>query len=635
MKKMSIFANTSMFLLLLIAFAAAQTVPREGNDVIWARSTAGAAMSLDGVLNESVWNSAESLKIIYGQRTGLPTSGWRAEFQPDAITDPTNATVKFLVTPDNYLWLGFDIPDSSIGGTQDWARWDAILMSIKNRASENRPTDATEFFYSWWYVNIDAQVAPGAPPRFIGRWGNFNDTTRTAGQRAAWDARTVIDGISNDDSAPDNGWTVEMRISLDSLGYDATRPEGDVIELNFSIWDGDWIFGGDPSRVSSERTSWQSPWGNANTDNVGRVRVRPDVTVNSGATPSTGPDVRVPNGINSPAPVIDGDLSDAYWANAYSFNIRWDDADVRSSYPGVGPYRSGQFQPEINGNPRPPVLDPADATIKVFFRDHFLYLGADVRDQLVQGTAVFDQIDGVKFMIAHRDSLNADNELEFLQLTATFDTDGNPTGLDALPLLQSQGAAEFQIGLKGATTVNENTDVDEGYVIEIKLDLTALGYPADLGDRLLFMGVMLADGDSFDDPLNDYGSRTWWFREWDWGPACAWMFMDPGLTAIGDKPGANLPKTIELYGNFPNPFNPATTISYAIPFSGDVNLIVYNLLGQEVARVAKTRQTAGSHIQVFDAGNLSSGIYFYQIQVENAQTGQLLKSQSNKMVLLK
>jgi len=33
------------------------------------------------------------------------------------------------------LWLGFDIPDSSIGGKQDWARWDAILMSVKNKAS--------------------------------------------------------------------------------------------------------------------------------------------------------------------------------------------------------------------------------------------------------------------------------------------------------------------------------------------------------------------------------------------------------------------------------------------------------------------------------------------------------------------
>ncbi|MCK7525774.1 MAG: hypothetical protein MZV64_53275 [Ignavibacteriales bacterium] len=63
----------------------------------------------------------------------MPTSGWRAEFQADAVTDPTHATVKFLVSSDNQLWLAFDIPDSSIGGNATWARFDGILMNLKDK----------------------------------------------------------------------------------------------------------------------------------------------------------------------------------------------------------------------------------------------------------------------------------------------------------------------------------------------------------------------------------------------------------------------------------------------------------------------------------------------------------------------
>ena len=53
------------------------------------------------------------------------------------------------------------------------------------------------------------------------------------------------------------------------------------------------------------------------------------------------------------------------------------------------------------------------------------------------------------------------------------------------------GKAEFGVALTGATTVNVNTDFDEGYSIEMKIDLTGLGYPADLGDKVIFCGVML------------------------------------------------------------------------------------------------------------------------------------------------
>jgi hypothetical protein len=108
-----------LLILLLQGIILAQYPVRE--DVLWARTAPAGSITMDGVLDEPEWAAAESITLVYGETGLLPTSGWRPEFQPEAVTDPTHATIKFLVTTDNQLWLGFDIPDSSIGGNQDWA----------------------------------------------------------------------------------------------------------------------------------------------------------------------------------------------------------------------------------------------------------------------------------------------------------------------------------------------------------------------------------------------------------------------------------------------------------------------------------------------------------------------------------
>ena len=94
-----------------------------------------------------------------------------------------------------------------------------------------------------------------------------------------------------------------------------------------------------------------------------------------------------------PDPVIDGVIDEEVWQGAYNFEMAWDDSTIKYSYPGVGPYVSGHFQPEIGGNPRPPILDPSYGKIYTFFKDDYLYLAADIDDQLVQGTEEYDKID--------------------------------------------------------------------------------------------------------------------------------------------------------------------------------------------------------------------------------------------------
>ena len=79
------------------------------------------------------------------------------------------------------------------------------------------------------------------------------------------------------------------------------------------------------------------------------------------------------------------------------------------------------------------------------------------------------------------------------------------------------------------------------------------------------------------------------------------------------------PEVYSLSDNYPNPFNPETTIKYQLPEAGDVNLEIYNMLGQVVRSLVSTNQNAGRYVLQWDATNdsgqpLSSGIYFYRIQ---------------------
>ena len=73
---------------------------------------------------------------------------------------------------------------------------------------------------------------------------------------------------------------------------------------------------------------------------------------------------------------------------------------------------------------------------------------------------------------------------------------------------------------------------------------------------------------------------------------------------------------VNLYQNYPNTFNPETTIKYSIPISSIVTLRIYDLTGQEIATLVNEPKNAGTHKVVFNAAALSSGIYFCQMQVD-------------------
>jgi hypothetical protein len=100
------------------------------------------------------------------------------------------------------------------------------------------------------------------------------------------------------------------------------------------------------------------------------------------------------------------------------------------------------------------------------------------------------------------------------------------------------------------------------------------------------------------------------------------------ITSIQDQ-DSYYPEQIMLSQNYPNPFNPTTKIIYTIHNADFVILKIYNILGQEVQTLANKYQTAGNHTVNFNAENLSSGIYFYKLQVGSNHV------QTKKMILMR
>ena len=118
-------------------------------------------------------------------------------------------------------------------------------------------------------------------------------------------------------------------------------------------------------------------------------------------------------------------------------------------------------------------------------------------------------------------------------------------------------------------------------------------------------------------------------------PSMAFLGSAPDLGAYEFEPSTNItkidktPQNFSLSQNYPNPFNPGTTIKYQLPVSSNVELSIYNILGQKIATLVKSRQEAGRYTTTWDASGYPSGVYIYQIVTEKSY------KKSRRLILLK
>ncbi|HQO10594.1 MAG TPA: choice-of-anchor J domain-containing protein [Clostridiales bacterium] len=123
----------------------------------------------------------------------------------------------------------------------------------------------------------------------------------------------------------------------------------------------------------------------------------------------------------------------------------------------------------------------------------------------------------------------------------------------------------------------------------------------------------------------DAGTSTY---TWAQAPTDNWHFravLNGIYTGIED---VNVPMVTKLEQNYPNPFNPATTINFSLAKDSKVSLVVYDVMGREVANLVNGEMTQGSHKVSFDASRLVSGVYYYNLKAAGV-------NQTRKMMLIK
>lgn len=110
------------------------------------------------------------------------------------------------------------------------------------------------------------------------------------------------------------------------------------------------------------------------------------------------------------------------------------------------------------------------------------------------------------------------------------------------------------------------------------------------------------------------------------------QFIFDNLELIGNSTAVsnteNIPEKFALNQNYPNPFNPITKITYTVPMTSNISLVVYDALGREIKTLVNEVETPGNYTVQFDGADLSSGVYFYVMKANNF-------IETKKMVLLK
>jgi hypothetical protein len=130
---------------------------------------------------------------------------------------------------------------------------------------------------------------------------------------------------------------------------------------------------------------------------------------------------------------------------------------------------------------------------------------------------------------------------------------------------------------------------------------------------------------------NYVGGYFWWYYKQDCVPytSSLWSVLNSAiiLTSVTTV-SQTIPDKPYLSANYPNPFNPTTKINYSIPEKSFVKLTIYNILGEEVARIVNEEKQPGEYTVNFNGGNLSSGAYFYKLSVGSF-------TETKKMLLIK
>jgi len=305
------------------------------------------------------------------------------------------------------------------------------------------------------------------------------------------------------------------------------------------------------------------------------------------------------------------------------------------------PYKAEfQITPETgsyaNGDPWAPGGDDLDFKVTMVMDADYLYVSGDVTDddlRDVEGGFQAWQGDALELYMGFYNILDLD---ELHQKGDNIGTNGDwRISFTSMGDIQLSGYIPADVpGLEAVVFAKFTGD---GYIVEAKFNLDSLAG----GSFQVIDGMWLPfkiDNTDMDPQLGGDDARTLicgvgsipagldldqdWLRPHCWGV----LEVVDGPTGIQDP--LNRPFTFKLYNNYPNPFNPVTTIMYEIPKKTMVKVRVYDVMGREVAMLVSKEQSAGLYTVNFDASKYASGVYIYKITTDDFAA-------TKKMMLLK
>ena len=647
--------TATLLALALFAAGAAQAQPARTNngaltDQIYARDVGNATITLDGTLDEAEWASAQTLDLTYGEMAPfIPGGGFETlggPYTSETPTDPGTSTLR-LLRKGNVLYVGLEVADKSIGGTRSFFQHDGLVMSMIDKRRRDRAfaiadtsfvsgrsanTSNFEFFYSWLNSGVGrievGQDTVGADPTIAGG-GNLDrgsDDERVDSDVILGTSYT-IDGVANDDfngnatQTDDVGYTFEIAIDVETLGFDLDDTS-DPFPITFGVYDLDYAWPGDMDLRYRTRQWFQNPWGGGFPWGVAYVVGRENVTTSSGAVPEiTEPDLRIPEATVT----LDGRLDEDVWDDDAPVVLQYMmTEDMLDDLPGVGPYYTGWFRPDAMETV--PVIDRSTGRFRFAHDGSTLYVALDSDDAAISGNPTSEsRYDGFRLTVRDLtpETMRAEaTRYEALEFTAVIDSSGAARLLQDAADNDGVRAAAF---LKGAGSAATPNNVDEGYSIEMSIDLSEVGI--DMSDGLVWIGTTYFDGDELDPATNSYGTRVWWLTERGGsfpGPSArAFLEGDFGTPTEGGPDGAD---GFRLLGNAPNPFRATTAVRYELPRAAQVTVEVFDVLGRLVRQVDAGLQAAGPQQATVDAVGLSTGSYVYRVRLDGgaAVTGRML-----------
>ncbi len=473
-------------------------------------------VTVDGVLDETDWLKRYDY-LVFGQPGDVTYTVSDSAHVKGETTDSTLTFVKII----HYgldLYISLQSNDQSVGKFGNSWEGDGLFMKIKS--ASGIPYEYKLFFNQ---AGVDPDIAfETNGPEGSGEGAVFKNPG------------TIV----NDISQVDDGYTAEMVIHLDMLGY--TDPYADV-EVMMNIFDPDgYTDDMDPwgEEGAYFKSWWGSEWGSE--FRVLRLADQPMVVANKTDDVLT----------------LDGELTEPFWTTAESVVV-----GKGSNSSTCGYYMQWSSPTNVYD-------DQSMATVKFAHNGTDLYIGVESDDASVCKWSPGWEADGLFLWMTNKGEIpDAGSRMEvknmFFDATegaaAVFEVNGN------VPSGGAEGACYLP---EGTVTHTETNGPDNGYSLEVVVHTDMFGY--EVGDEISLSVVIwdldYASADAWTDSTADY-APNWWGTQW----------VDPtfekyhmyrkvllSFTSDVEQIGTTV-SDYKLEQNYPNPFNPSTKISYSIP----------------------------------------------------------------------